>query len=88
MAKIVYFYLEQCPYCKEADKMFEEVIAKNPEYAQVEIAKVEEKQNALYATKYDYFYVPAFYINERKVHEGVATPQIVENALKTALAEE
>ena len=53
MAKIVYFYLERCPHCKNADRMFAELIEKNPEYAQVEIAKVEEKQNALYATKYD-----------------------------------
>ena len=88
MAKIVYFYLERCPHCKNADRMFAELIEKNPEYAQVEIAKVEEKQNALYATKYDYFYVPAFYVNERKIHEGVPTMEIVENALKTALAED
>ena len=54
----------------------------------MEIAKVEEKENALYATKYDYFYVPAFYVNERKLHEGVPTMEAVENALKTALAEE
>ena len=39
------------------------------------------------ATKYDYWYVPAFYVNERKVHEGVPTMEAVENALKTALAE-
>ena len=88
MAKIVYFYLEKCPHCKNADRMFAELIEKNPEYAQVEIAKVEEKQNALYATKYDYFYVPAFYVNERKIHEGVPTMEAVENALKTALAED
>ena len=28
MAKIVYFYLERCPHCKNADKMFAELIEK------------------------------------------------------------
>lgn len=88
MAKIVYFFLQNCPHCKKADEMFAEIIEKNPEYAQVEIAKVDEKLSPLYATKYDYYYVPAFYVNERKLHEGVPTPEAVENALKAALAEE
>ena len=50
--------------------------------------KVDEKLSPLYATKYDYWYVPAFYVNERKIHEGVPTMEAVENALKTALAED
>ena len=87
MAKIVYFFLQNCPHCKNADRMFAELVEKNPEYAKVEIAKVDEKLSPLYATKYDYWYVPAFYVNERKVHEGVPTMEAVENALKTALAE-
>ena len=55
MAKIVYFFLKNCPHCKNADRMIAELVEKNPEYAKVEIAKVDEKLSPLYATKYDYW---------------------------------
>ncbi len=61
-----------------------ELMAQHPEYRGVNIAKIEERQNPLIAEKFDYFYVPCFFIEGVKVHEGVPTLEKVENALKIA----
>ena len=84
MKQIDYFYLEHCPHCKNADRMIEQLMEQHPEYRGVNIAKIEEKQNPLIAEKFDYFYVPCFFIEGVKVHEGVPTPEKVEKALKIA----
>ena len=83
--KVVMFMLKSCPYCIKADRFIEELCGENPEYRQIEIARIDEKENALHATKYDYFYVPSFYINEVKIHEGAATKEDVKMVLDKAL---
>ena len=83
--KVVMFMLPNCPYCKKADKYIEELCCENPRYREIEIARIDEKANALHATKYDYFYVPSFYINEVKIHEGAASKEDVKMVLDKAL---
>ena len=78
--KVVMFMLKSCPYCIKADRFIEELCEENPQYRQIEIARIDEK-----ATKYDYFYVPSFYINEVKIHEGAATKEDVKMVLDKAL---
>lgn len=85
MKKVVMFYLKNCPYCKKADRYIAELCEENPAYGEIEIARIDEKENALHATKYDYFYVPCFYINEVKQFEGAATKEDVKKVLDTAL---
>ena len=87
MKKIEYFYLTHCPHCKNADRMIKELTEKHPEFAKIEIAKSEEKQNPLYAEKFDYFYVPSMFIDGVKYHEGVPTMESIEAVLKKAMEE-
>ena len=83
--KVVMFMLKNCPYCKKADKYIAELCEENPKYRDIEISRIDEKENALHATKYDYFYVPSFYINEVKYHEGAASKEDVKRVLDKAL---
>ena len=83
--KVVMFMLKNCPYCKEADRYIEQLCSENPVYSDIEIARIDEKENALHATKYDYFYVPSFYINEVKIHEGAITKDEMKEVLDKAL---
>lgn len=80
------FYLERCPHCKKASAMMEDLLSKHPEYKNVEIERIEESKNANIADTYDYYYVPTFYVDGVKVHEGVPTVEAIENVYKTALA--
>ncbi|MEG1896111.1 MAG: hypothetical protein RR162_07695 [Oscillospiraceae bacterium] len=46
---------------------------------------VEEKENADIADKYDYFYVPCFYVDGKKLHEGAVTKEKIKAVLDSAM---
>ena len=87
MAKLTYFYLPSCPHCRLASKSIEELCAEDPRYQGVEIERVDESAEKARAAKYDYWYVPCFYMGEKKVHEGHAEKadvrKVLDNALKS-----
>jgi glutaredoxin len=69
MKHIKLFYLKHCPFCRKAFAYIDE-LKQDPKYADIEIETIEEEENPEVANSYDYYYVPTFYINEEKVHEG------------------
>ena len=85
MKKVTMFYLENCPHCKNAQKMMDELKNNNPEYSCVKIEKIEESKNVRIASNYDYYYVPTYYVDGQKIHEGVPTLDKVENVFKKAI---
>ena len=85
MKSIILFYLKDCPYCKKAFRYISELTAEHPELAQVPITAIEESEQPEVADKYDYYYVPTFYIGTEKAHEaGIFKPE-VEALLRKAL---
>ncbi len=79
MKKIMMFIQPRCPFCVKALKYIDEAKAANPELSQIEIEIHDELKEAEFADKFDYYYVPTFYIGEEKVHEGgIYAPEVVE----------
>ena len=66
-------------------KYVEDVRAASPELAAVEIEMIEESEEPEVAESFDYYYVPTFYVDGVKVHEGGITPEEVESVLRKAL---
>ncbi len=93
MKKVLYFHLDTCPYCQQADSVLAELIAENPEYGKVEFEKVDEYEQPEIADQYDYYANPCMFIGDEKLYEGHIgekrdeTREKVENVLKRALAE-
>ena len=85
MKSIVLFYLPDCPYCKKAIAWQKELKEEYPELKDLEIEMVDESQNPAYAERFDYYYVPTYYVEGKKMHEGVATKEKVEAVLRSAL---
>ena len=85
MKKITMFYLEHCPFCKRAFQYISELKAEHPELADIEIETIEESQHPEIADQYDYYYVPTFYIDGQKEHEGGIYKDEVEALLRKAL---
>jgi glutaredoxin len=83
--KLRLFYLPNCPHCKRAIAMLEELQASNPAYAAVEIEKINERVQSSLANQYDYYLVPTFYLGEKKLFEGVPTREAIEDVLKKAI---
>lgn len=73
MKKITMFLLESCPYCQGALRIMDILFAENPKYLSLEIEKIDESIHPDIAKKYDYYYVPTFYVDGEKLHEGAAT---------------
>ncbi len=86
MKPVKLFYLKTCPFCKKALAFLEELKAANEAYRAVEIEMIEEEEQAEIADTYDYYYVPTFYVDGVKVHEGRADREDVEKVLQQALA--
>ena len=85
MKKVQLFHFVGCPYCRAAENWIAEVIQEHPELAAVEIERIDEHRHPEIANQYDYWYVPTFYVDGQKVHEGAASKAIVKQTLWRAL---
>lgn len=78
--KIQLFYLKNCPYCIRALQYWNQII-KDAKYQNIELELHEESEEVELANSYDYYYVPCFYYQDKKLHEGAIT----ENEIRTML---
>ena len=70
MKKVTYFHMNTCPYCIQADKVIEELIAEHPEYAAIEFEKIDENEHPEIADQYDYYANPSMFIGKEKLYES------------------
>jgi len=84
MKKVMLFKLRYCGFCRQALSYVDEIVKNCPEYANLEIELIDEGEERSRARAYDYYYVPTFYIDSVKVHEGPVSKQQVEAILKQA----
>ncbi len=81
----MYFHQKYCPFCVAANKYLAELIAENPGYGGLEIEKIDENRERARADRYDYWYVPTFYVDGVKLHEGVLTKEKLRKVLDAAM---
>ena len=70
MQKLTLFYLETCPYCRNARAALEALRSANPDYAAVEVELIEESRQPEVADRYDYYRVPSLFAGETKLYEA------------------
>ena len=83
--KITMFTMRSCPYCQRARKWMDEVLKSDAKYAEIPLTVIDEVEEPEIAAKFDYYYVPTYYIDNKKVHEGAATFEIVKKVFDDAL---
>lgn len=84
MKPVKLFYLKNCPYCKKALAYIEDCKAVDSALQAVEIELIEESEQPAVADTFDYYYVPTFYVDGQKVHEGGIWPDEVKAVLRKA----
>ena len=87
MREITLFILKNCPHCRLVLALQEELLAEHPEWAGIPIRVVDEEAEAEYADTFDYYYVPCYYVDGKKLHEGHAEREGVERILRAAAGE-
>ncbi len=85
MKEVMLFVLKNCPYCVEALRWQDELMQQYPELQKIPIRVVDERKEAALAESYDYYYVPCYFVGGVKMHEGAASREKVETALRSAL---
>ena len=84
-AKITMFTMASCPYCQKARKWMSEILESDAKYAEIPLTIIDEVEEPELADTFDYYYVPTYYIDDKKVHEGAATFEIVKKVFDNAL---
>ena len=70
MKKVEIFYLNACPYCRNARKPIGELTAETPAYADIAIDWIEESEQPELAEARDYMSVPTIFYNGEKLYEA------------------
>ncbi len=85
MKELTYFYLQGCPFCKRAAAYIEELVNEDSRYKEVVIKRIEESKEAEIANSYDYYLVPTFFLEDKKLAEGVLSKEDIKKVLDEAL---
>ena len=85
MKKVKVFYMEGCPHCRKAFRILDELKANNPEYSDIDVEYIDENKDVKAANAHDYYYVPTFFVDGVKLHEGVPTEEKIERELIEAI---
>ena len=67
---LLMFYLPGCPYCRQAERLIEELCEEHPEYQKIRIRRVNEVLERALAEQYNYWYVPSFFLCGEKLYEA------------------
>lgn len=70
MEKLTWFYLDTCPYCSNAKKAYEELIAEHPGFGEVEVERINEAMHPELTEGYAYQYVPCVFLGNTKLYEA------------------
>ena len=79
------FYLKDCPYCIKAIRYINELQNFDNNYKNVNITMIEESEQKELADSRDYYYVPTFYVDGKKIFEGAPLKADIQNVLDIAL---
>lgn len=85
MKKIKMFVMTGCPHCTNARRFMEELFEENSEYRKLDIEVINETDEPELANQHDYYYVPTYYLDGVKFHEGVPKKKMVEELFKSAI---
>ena len=85
MREVKMFMFDGCPHCRRAAEMLDEIFVEHPEYRDVPLTRIDERLHPEIADRYDYYYVPTFFVGDEKVMEGAPSKAAIEAAFALAM---
>ena len=83
---VTMFITSWCPYCKQALSLMDTLKKEDPKYSDIDIKVIDEELEPEISKKYDYYYVPTYYVDDVKLHEGVPSKDIIKAVFEEALS--
>ncbi len=84
MKEIKLFILEKCPYCIKALNYIDE-LKEEDKYKDIYIRIIDESKESNISSNYDYYYVPTFYLDDKKYHEGIVSKDTIKKLFDEVL---
>lgn len=85
MKPILMFKLKGCPHCRQAEQYMAELMQEHQEYQTIPLRIVDENEEKALANRYDYYYVPTYYVGEEKMAEGILSKADIKAIFEAAL---
>ena len=85
MKKIRWFTALWCPHCSNAKRWLNELLEENENYKNIDIENIDIDKEKEKLVDVSFYYVPTFYIDNKKAFEGVPSKEIIKNVLDSAL---
>lgn len=85
MKQVTMMYLKNCPHCRRAFALVEELKQEEPAFAAIDIRCIEEQEHPELAAGYDYWYVPTYFVGKEKWLEGVPSKEALRKVLQAAM---
>ena len=70
MEKLLFIYMDGCPYCHMAADVLANLTNEHPEYNKIPVEKVNETTEPEKLKGRKYYYVPTFFYGDEKVYEA------------------
>ena len=74
MKEVLMFHLDSCGYCDKARRALDELFEENPRYRDIPLTRIEESREPEIADRYDYYAVPTFFVDGKKIFEKTDLP--------------
>jgi thioredoxin 1 len=85
MTELLFFYMQGCPYCRQAERIIQDLLKEQPALSKVNIRRIDENAEQSLSEQYDYWYVPTFFLGKKKLYE--ADPSYDEKTVRAKLNE-
>ena len=86
MKKVLLFVQHTCPHCQKAFRFMEELRAEHPAYRDIDVTVIDETEQPELADTYDYYFVPTYFVDGQKLHDGFISKENVRTVLDAALS--
>ena len=85
--ELTVFYLEGCPYCKNAKRAVEAIGREDKALGDVPIRWIEESREPKLAEQFDYYHVPSVFLDGEKLYECSPADDyaVIEDRMRKAL---
>lgn len=85
MKEVLLFIMRSCPHCKKALAYQQELFEQYPAFLKAPLCIVDENEEADFASRYAYYYVPTYYVDGKKMHEGPVSKEDVKAVFESAM---
>lgn len=72
MKELTLFVMRGCPHCRMAQQFTEELCREDPRLRQIPIRQIDENEQPELANRYDYYYVPCYFMGRKNCTRGAA----------------